>query len=535
MPDVAIGFAGPLPEISAAFGRENILAYYRALSQEAFYDASLYAHEADLAGIQGSWERRASEWKLQADLAAKELTQVEGQILAAQIRVQIAEKELAAHELQIENAAAIDEFLRDKYTTAELYNRMASQLSSVYFQTYQLAYDLAKRAQRALQYELGLFETTYLHFGYWDSLNKGLLAGEQLRLDLNRMDAAYLEQNRREFELSKHVSLAQWDPVGLLLLKTTGECFVNLPEALFDLDYPGHFRRRIKTVSLTIPSVTGPYTTVNCTLSLVSNRVRVDSAAGSGYAEAENDSRFRYQIGAVQSVVTSSGQNDGGIFEVNLRDERYLPFEGAGAISNWRLELPATFRQFDYETISDVILHIGYTARDGGPLLRQSALEHLEATLNTIPLGSERTGLFRVLSLRREFSTEWRRFLNPLPGGPEQSLSVHVSADLFPFLFRDRVLRFDRLEVVLQTIPEFDPSAGSGLRFQVVHPGGAVELELTPSAQIGGLLHASAALNSSIGAWTIVPTHIPEPLRTVTGSLSPQSLADLTLILHYTV
>ena len=36
----------------------------------------------------------------------------------------------------------------------------------------------------------------------------------------------------------------------------------------------------------------------------------------------------------VQSIVTSHGQNDSGLFELNFRDERYLPFEGAGAISN---------------------------------------------------------------------------------------------------------------------------------------------------------------------------------------------------------
>ena len=35
-------------------------------------------------------------------------------------------------------------------------------------------------------------------------------------------------------------------------------------------------------------------------------------------------------------------------------DERFLPFEGAGVISKWRLELPGQYPQFDYSTISDV-------------------------------------------------------------------------------------------------------------------------------------------------------------------------------------
>jgi hypothetical protein len=52
------------------------------------------------------------------------------------------------------------------------------------------------------------------------------------------------------------------------------------------------------------------------------------------------------------------------VFLINFRDERYLPFEGAGAVSSWKLELPATIRSFNYDTISDVIFHISYTAKD---------------------------------------------------------------------------------------------------------------------------------------------------------------------------
>ena len=52
--------------------------------------------------------------------------------------------------------------------------------------------------------------------------------------------------------------------------------------------------------------------------------------------------RFLDDFGAVQSIATSHAQNDSGLFELNFRDERYLPFEGAGAVSEWRIELPRT-------------------------------------------------------------------------------------------------------------------------------------------------------------------------------------------------
>ena len=58
--------------------------------------------------------------------------------------------------------------------------------------------------------------------------------------------------------------------------------------------------------------------------------------------------------------------NDDGLFELNFQDPRYLPFEGTGAVSTWRLSMPRSTNRFDFTTISDVIFKLRYTARDGG-------------------------------------------------------------------------------------------------------------------------------------------------------------------------
>jgi hypothetical protein len=65
-------------------------------------------------------------------------------------------------------------------------------------------------------------------------------------------------------------------------------------------------------------------------------------------------------IGAVQSIVTSGGSNDSGIFETNLRDERFLPFEGAG-------DFTATIRKdyFPYFTQGKTITIAGLDLYDG--------------------------------------------------------------------------------------------------------------------------------------------------------------------------
>jgi len=168
-------------------------------------------------------------------------------------------------------------------------------------------------------------------------------------------------------------------PLELIKLKEQGWCEVALPEALFDIDFPGHYMRRIRSVSLSIPAVVGPYTGINCTLTLLRDQTRIKNTLADGYAErvGEEDDRFLTSWTRMQSVAMSNAQNDSGMFELNFRDERYLPFEGAGVISRWRIELPQTFRQFSYDTISDVVLHIKYTARDGGVPLREAAIGNL--------------------------------------------------------------------------------------------------------------------------------------------------------------
>ena len=246
----------------------------RARAEEWATMANTQQTQAHLSGITSSFFRRHEEWVFQQELANKDVLQLDKQIEAAKIRIELTKNEVENRDrLRIENAKEVNEYMRSKYTNQELYNWMVSQISGIYFQSYKLAHDLAKRAERCFRFELGLQDSNYIKFGYWDSLKKGLLSGEKLQYDLRRLETAYIERNRREFELTKHVSMAMVAPLDLIKLRETGQCFLDLPEELFDLDYPGHYFRRIKSVSLTVPCVVGPYTTLSCTLRLLKNSI----------------------------------------------------------------------------------------------------------------------------------------------------------------------------------------------------------------------------------------------------------------------
>ncbi|MBK6642997.1 MAG: hypothetical protein IPG39_18100 [Bacteroidetes bacterium] len=169
----------------------------------------------------------------------------------------------------------------------------------------------------------------------------------KLQLALRQLETSYLEENKRELELTKSVSMAMLNPLTLQELRTTGKCFLSIPEELYDLDYQGHYFRRIKSVSLSLPCIAGPYTTVNCTLRLLKNSVRSNTSMSEAEKYEHNndegiwteDTRFKESNVPAKAIATSTGQRDSGMFELSFRDERYLPFEGAGAISEWEIEL----------------------------------------------------------------------------------------------------------------------------------------------------------------------------------------------------
>ncbi|HRD80182.1 MAG TPA: neuraminidase-like domain-containing protein [Saprospiraceae bacterium] len=383
------------------------------------------------AGYLGQRQRKKEERLHQLSLATKELEQIDPQILAAEIRLAIAQRELSNHRLQMEQSAEADEFMRSKFTNRQLFHWMAGQVASIYFQTYQLAYDYARQAEQCFQLELPHEAPAggYVNFGHWDNLKKGLMAGEKLQFDLRRLELAFMAQNKRELEITKHISLQQLHPFALLQLRETGKCDFAIPEELFDLDFPGHYMRRIKSVSITIPCIAGPYTTINATLRLTKNEFRRQPNL--------TDPLTQHHV-PVSALAASSGQGDSGVFELSFRDERYLPFEGAGAISEWSLELmeDKTLRQFDYNTIADVILHIRYTARES-ETLKTEAIERL----NVITTQMGQTPLRRLFSLRYDFPNEWHAWTSK-----GQDLAVRLEKRHFPYFAQMGNLMISKVE-----------------------------------------------------------------------------------------
>lgn len=393
--------------MSISVGGSNFGAAAQAWAKFLQLDASELTYASTSAGKKGGFTRAIQERIFQANSAGYELKQIDKQITAQEIRINIANQEISNQQKAIDNANEVEEFLKNKYTNEELYTWMRGTLKTLYHQVYNLTYDLAKKAEKTYCFERGLSNANFIQAGYFDAGRDGLLAGEQLYVGLKQLEAAYQNERGYDYEITKHFSLNQLNPLALIKLRETGKCEFAVPEVLFDLDYPGHYKRRIKSVSLSIPCVAGPYTGINATLSLLENKFRNTAIGGKGYEEnvEETDERFSTYIIPISAVAVSSAQNDSGMFELNFKDERYLPFEGAGAISKWRLELPV-IRQYDYHTIADAIIHLKYTASKGGERLKLAATKSVSKQLENIEQALNETGLHSMLNMRHDLSND---------------------------------------------------------------------------------------------------------------------------------
>ena len=471
IPDEAFGWAGlgPYESTTLPLGTK-IGDLFAAAARVVGNQGEEATTNAGLSLTFAEWERRAADWQEQANEVSFEIAEIKRQTLAAERHRAAALRELNNYQQQMEHAAEVQDFMRGKFTKQELYLFLQQETAGLYRQAYELAFQTARKAQHAFCLEHGVI-VDLLPDSAWNNFREGLMAGDRLQLALNSMEGKYMDLNCREYEITKHISLRVDLPFAFLQLKTLGWCEFDLPEWIFDRDYPGHYMRRIRNVSLTLPCIVGPYVTVHCCLRLLSSTIRLDpslcglttcSCQGPRQPKDVEDHSIRL-FTATEAIATSGGQNDAGLFELNFRDERYLPFEFSGAVSRWKIELPAENNQFDLNTLTDMVMHLNYTSRDGGPELRRLASERSRGRLPGDGM--------RLFDVRQEFPDIFATLLQserPDSHNKRQhiDLPLRFNRNLFPFLTGRRAVTIIRMEIFIEPFEHVD--IGQHIDIQIV-------------------------------------------------------------------
>jgi hypothetical protein len=389
---------------------------------EGFGEA--FSMAGELLGVQAEVERAAQEWAQQLATARSDLAQLEHQVAGAEQQLAVAQRELEIVGREIAHQEAVATFLKNKFGNAELYRWMAGRLAGLYFEAYHQAYEMARSAERAFRFERGMpdDEVATIRPTYWESRRGGLLAAETLSLDLERLGRAAFDGDSRGLEITKRVSLLELDPVAFLRLRSTGSCEFALTEALFDRDFPGHYRRQIRTITLTFTGTEGEPVPVNATLAQLGHKTALapDPKAvkfllapqGQPPETVRSDWRPNQQI-ALSHVDDRTEGN--GLHELRFDDERYLPFEGTGAVSTWRLR--AAGRLADLVDLADVVVVIRYSADDGGEVFSAAVRGMLK------PYAAA-----RFVDVAAEFPDEWAQFSD----SDDAELVLPFTTEMFP-------------------------------------------------------------------------------------------------------
>lgn len=460
---------GPL---SAALGTTlggivGALSNLGGAAQAAGAMASASSSHASFRSMQASFERRKQDWIYQQGLAGWDIKIGEQGIIIANDRLDITNKERDVAQLQADFASEVVNFLGEKFTNKDLYDWMARVLKRYYREHLNFATVIARMAQTALKFERQ--ESIAIIAPYYSEREKkDLLAAENLLTDINKLDQHRLVTEKRRKELTKVISLASIAPVEFQQLRQEGWMTFAIPMEWFDRDFPGHYMRLIKNVSLTAVALIPPVEGIHATLS--------NSGLSRVMVPPFDQPRVIQRL--PESIAVSAANNGTGLFELRLDDPILLPFEGSGVETTWTLEMPKGSNRFDYETLMDILFTVRYTAMEDLSY-RDKVVKQLAKTVT----GSSSFGL------RTTFPDEWYDLHNPDfadqkeygydPGKihPPYEMEFEIRKSDFPP--NESVIEMLRLNLVLaqeQTLRKSSVKAPIEIEFIPDEPIGAMDL-----------------------------------------------------------
>ncbi len=355
--------------VNAFGGIDFHMAAYggRKLGEAAITMAESYlskAMEREAAALQqktkGEEKKVTEEETFEESIASNEIDQTEKAIIVNTIRQEQNEKEQELFEKELERDEEEYEFLCDKFTNKDLYEWLVKQMTKLSKNMCKLTTKVAKMAEKCYHFEIGDTDMgnakSFISNSYWDGAYNGLLSADRLIADLHAMEVAYLENDKREQEITWPVSLkAVKIADGEINPDANGqELLANLQNCLFEVnsDYICNELKisfcRIRDIRLRVVAPDFHGLSLNATLTLESNTLKY------GNIEIQN------RIG-VRPFATGMANSDCGKFDFNFKSEKYAAFEGAGLDSSWKLTISKTD---GLTSIDDVVLYISFTAKN---------------------------------------------------------------------------------------------------------------------------------------------------------------------------
>src|SRR5690554_1201582 len=397
--------------------------------QTNIYVGQIYAAQA----------RREQDWNYQKSIATQDVKIGQQQEKLAQNRLRIVNQEKSIANLQTEQSeATIDYLINQQFTNAALYEYMVDVLEKVYSYFLQEATASAKLARNQLAFERQKNIPEFIKGDYWipadandysSSQNeknpdrKGITGSSRLLQDIYRLEQYADQTDQRKQQLTKTISLSNIAAFEFQQFKETGLMTFATAMNLFDRDYPGHYLRLIKSVSISVIALVPPLDGIKATFSSLGlSRV----VTGGPLYQTQNIRRVP------ETISLSSPTNDTGVFELNQENKLLKPFEGSGVESFWEFRMErAANPNVDYNAIADVLVTIEYEALN--------SFDYRALVVKQLNTDSEYEAMLPI-SFKSNLPDQWFDIVNPDQTETPFSISFDLNKNNFPVNVSDPVI-----------------------------------------------------------------------------------------------
>lgn len=425
------------PRSSAAALLQNVITGLNTISGSF---SSLSSLNSQLA----SYERRKQEWQYQSDLAGYDISIANQQIKIAEQNTRIVSQEREIASLNMDHATDTLEFLKTKFTNAELYRWMGNVLERTYSYMLNIATAVAKTAEQQYYFEQQEQAGPFILTDYWEVPQTGSLTGggidrrgmtgsARLLQDITRLDQYAFETTKRKLQMTKVISLGQLYPDAFQTFIQTGVLNFDLTDRLFDYDFPGHYLRLINGVKVSVIGLIPVYDNIKATL----------TAGTTSYTVIEANNTFqRVPIRRMETdqVALTGASRATGLFEFQpAQGELLNPFEGMGIESRWEFKMPKFSNRMDYSSIADVLIEVDYTALDSFQY-RYQVLQDIDNTL----------GFSRGFSFKNDYPDQWYELSQAEESTQPFSVEIELKREQFPQGVDD--IRLDGSELLLHFV-----------------------------------------------------------------------------------
>ena len=380
-----------LPNIfGVAFGGGRMSGGLRAVAAIIQTTSTKMQYLANSLDQGANYQRRRNDWEHTYKRNEKDIEQINNTLAIHELQVKASRHSLSQAKKEQEYLKEKYTFYRKKFTNKELYDWLIGQISSLYFQMYEMALDMCLAAEASYRFESGEYKTKFIQPVSFNNLYKGLTCGEILKINLEQMSVNRWKKYERLLEAENDIYLSElfgdsW-PETLTKLKETSEITFEFTEKLFSTYQPGQYYRQIYIMSFNLltndmpenpnhiwlkPQIQGRLTQLSNALIHKDDTSTFDYVMGNTQGVKPSDASYLENIRVGQTVNLSEMWGDNGIAGVGyglavFDGERYLPFEGTGAVSKWHLVF--TNNQKNKEKLKntvDIMFKLRHTAHMG--------------------------------------------------------------------------------------------------------------------------------------------------------------------------